>query len=368
MGEARALSTVALRVQRNTVALFDVPPAGDFDHELGRTPEPTEHIKLFGPRLAKYWGARPTFVDAALIDDERHREGLASHPLTELLERGRLEGARPCPVVGLGRSTEYMAAVARFVANHELLPICVRITATELESPSLAAERSALLSALGCETRRAYLVVDFGARHLDDDDLPAFSELLANRINELPALHEWLNFSVLMTGYPEKDGLRAGQSARFRRIEWVVFQALWNMGSRLLRHPTYADYALEYPGRYSTGQASPVAQLRYTTGNDTLVLKGMTTKKPNGYGVIREVAVRLSDEDAFLGPLFSRGDQFMDELARSIGRTGNASTWRWAWTDHHLTMVWRDLRILAGLSTDLVNQTEGHETEQLKLV
>jgi hypothetical protein len=120
------------------------------------------------------------------------------------------------------------------------------------------------------------------------------------------------------------------------------------MGEKLIRRPIFGDYALEYPGRYVTGQAQPVAQFRYTTSDDYLVLKGMTTKKPNGYGVIRDVAQRLANEPEYLGAAFSQGDAFVDRLSRAIGGPGNASTWRWAWTDHHLVFVWRALRVLVG--------------------
>jgi len=127
-------------------------------------------------------------------------------------------------------------------------------------------------------------------------------------LNELPSLHQWLNLSVLMTGYPERDGLKAGQSARFRRIEWIVFQSLWQMGSRLLRLPAFADYALEISRPILHWPSYPRwLSFRYTTANEVLVLKGATTKKPNGYGVIREVAGRLVESGEYRGPSFSPG-------------------------------------------------------------
>src|SRR5882757_8018245 len=92
-GERTALATFRPGPSRLHV-VFDMPPAGDFDHEKQRPLTPTEHIKMFGRRLRDAWGNRVAFVDASCIDDELHKEGLTRHPLTELLERARL-GARP---------------------------------------------------------------------------------------------------------------------------------------------------------------------------------------------------------------------------------------------------------------------------------
>ena len=85
-GERAALTTFRPGPTRLHV-LFDMPPAGDFDHEKQRPLTPTEHIKMFGRRLRDAWGTRVAFVDASCIDDELHKEGLTRHPLTELLER-----------------------------------------------------------------------------------------------------------------------------------------------------------------------------------------------------------------------------------------------------------------------------------------
>jgi hypothetical protein len=366
-GEARAISTVPRAVVGDLCVLFDMPPAGDFDHELGRVLEPTEHIKLFGARLEKHCGSNPVFIDAALVDDERHREGFVNHPLTELIERGRLAGSRPCPVTGLARTPEYQAAVARFVRDHPVMPLCLRLSASDLERSSLGVDLSTLLSDLKCDPARVIVVFDLGPRDLQESDLLPLTELIANRLNEMPMLHRWLNVAILMTSFPEKIPLKAGQLDRYPRFEWIVYQSLWNMRDRLLRWPIFGDYALEFPGRYLTGKAQPVAQFRYTTSADSLVVKGATTKKPNGYEAIRPVAKALVAEPEYIGPTFSQGDAFLDRQARGVGGPGNASTWRWAWTDHHLNMVWRDLRMLMGLPLGAEELRPTPEAMQLSL-
>jgi hypothetical protein len=259
----------------------------------------------------------------------------------------------------------YQDAVKRFCRDHPQLPIALRLGSSQLERPNLGGEIAGLLSQLSCEPERVFLVLDFGAPELDEDAVLPFAELIAERLNELPNLHRWLNVAVLATSFPEDIPLKAGQSKRFSRFEWVAYQSLCNMSERLLRRPAYGDYALEFPGRYVTGKAQPTAQFRYTTPRDYLVLKGKNTKKPNGYEVIREVADELVIEAEFRGADYSLGDDFVKNLAARNGGPGNASTWRWAWTDHHITTVLCGLRELLGIPDR--EETLAERPEQLVL-
>lgn len=346
VGEARALGTVRGVARDQILPIFDMQPAGAFDHEAGRALLPTEHIRSLGPRLYKQWGKRPVFVDGVRIDDERHREGISAHPLTELLERARLAGAVACPVTAIGRNIEYQAAVARFIEHHSPLPICVRVTTGDLESPEFGGRLRLLLWELGVEASRAVLVLDLGAMSLHDPQ--GFAELLSRRINELPFLHDWLNIAVSLTSFPEKPQLKAGEARRYARTDWPLYKALFAGREYLLRLPIYGDYAVEFPVYNPPVRATPTAQFRYTSDSCYLIVKGTSVRKPNGYKAILPVAKALLAEPEFRGSYFSDGNAFIERLALIADETGNASSWRWAATDHHLTMVTEDLRTLMG--------------------
>lgn len=345
-GEVKSLGTFR-GVRDDLLVLFDIPPAGEYDHELGVVLEPTEYLKQFGPRLAKAWGKRGVFIDAAQVDDQRHREGLSVHPLTELLERARLADSLAFPVTGPGRSAEYQAAVSRFAQTNPSLPVCIRVDAAAgFDSfASLVREIRLLLFELEMRPERCLLVVDFGA--FDPHDVPGFAAILAERMNALPYLHDWLNVAVSMTAFPHRPKLKPGEIGTFKRTEWEVYQAL--LRSPLLRRPLFGDYAVEHPALGPTGRISPVAQLRYSTETDTLIFKGKTTKKPNGYEAIFPVADMLNEHPEFKGETYSLGDAYMERLARDRKSTGNASTWRWAATDHHLTRALAQLRLALGM-------------------
>lgn len=76
-GERDALASMGAGNRKLLVPIIIVPAAGEFDPEKKRALSASEHIKSFGPRLAASWGQRPAFIDAVLVDDAEHAEGLA---------------------------------------------------------------------------------------------------------------------------------------------------------------------------------------------------------------------------------------------------------------------------------------------------
>lgn len=364
-GEIKSLRT--FRGQKNDLAvMFDIPPAGDYDHELGTILEPTEYLKQFGSRLQKAWGRRGVFIDAAKVDDERHRAGLSVHPLTELLERARMAESLAFPVTGPGRSTEYQAAVIRFAEANPSMPIGIRVQAAAAldDFAGLARDIRILKFELGVTPDRCFLVIDFG--FFDPHDLEGFTSLLVDRLNALPYLHDWLNIAVSMTAFPHAPKLKAGMVRKFQRTEWEVYKRI--VEAKPLRVPIFGDYGLENPALGPTGRISPVAQARYSNETHHFIFKGATTKKPNGYQAIFPVAEALTADEVFRGPGFSLGNAYFDNLAKLKKSTGNASTWRWAATDHHLTQVLASLRILHGMPAFEEVAPAQHVLEQLELL
>jgi hypothetical protein len=205
-GERSALTTFRSGPSRLHV-LFDMPPAGDFDHEKGRPLTPTEHIKMFGRRLRACWGNQIAFVDAACIDDELYRTGFTRHPLTELLERARLAGARACPVVSLSHSDDYRRAVQRFIEWNADFPICVRVEPVHLDSPTFQVDLKKMLSELRCEPSRCFLVLDFKALTMPEDELlEEFVGMLADQISDFPFVHSWMGFAIALSSFPRVIG------------------------------------------------------------------------------------------------------------------------------------------------------------------
>jgi hypothetical protein len=348
-GESTALGTARIPPER-LIPLFDMPPAGDFDHEKQRPLSPTEHIRLFGRRLRERWGRRVAFVDAIMIDDELHKQGRANHPLTELLERARLAQALALPVTGIGRSEDYQRAIRRFVDNSPGLPICFRVTSADLDSGTFTADITALVAELKCKPPETFFVMDFkGQSSFSDAAIDDFVALLRDRISELPFLHRWLGLAVVLSSFPASIKLEAGEVKAYPRTDLLAYGRLLMNPKGLLRIPMFGDYAVDTSSNDKPQRRTPSAHLRYSTPASYIVSKGHSVKKPHGYQAIYPVADALIAKPGFMGPSYSAGDQFISQLANRARGTGNAATWRWASTDHHLTMNFRALNSFFGI-------------------
>lgn len=345
-GERNALLTYRSGPARLHV-LFDIPPAGDFDHEQQRKLTPTEHIKMFGKRLHDAWGNRVAFIDAGMVDDEQHREGLTRHPLTELIERARMAGAKACPCISLEHSAEYRLAVQRFVTWHSELPICIRVGVRQIDEPNFPKNLVDLLQELGCDASRCFLVIDFKALDTPTEEaVEPFVETLIDFIARIPLIHRWLGFAVAMSSFPIANKLKPGQVGTYPRADLMAYRKLISDPRELLRTPMYGDYGVDTSPMQKPTRRTPSAHIRYSTPTGYAIAKGTTVKKPHGYDAIYLVADLLTSQPFFMGESYSQGDHFINSLQRRAKAKGNASKWRWASTDHHIT---GNLEIIARL-------------------
>jgi len=363
-GERSALATYRSGPSRLHV-LFDMPPAGDFDHEEQRPLAPTEHIKLFGRRLKEVWGNRVAFVDAGCIDDETHKRGLTGHPLTELLERARLAGALACPAISLDHSSEYRRACRRFLDWNPALPVCIRVQAGHLDSPTFQIDLGSLLTDLDCEPMRCFLVLDFKALETSIGDAQdEFVEVLAEHIADFPSLHRWMGFALALSSFPTQIKLKPGDVKEYPRTDLSLYRRLISNPGALLRTPMFGDYALDTSPIEKPQRRTPSAHLRYSTSSIYAVAKGTSVKKPYGYEAIFPVADSLTAQAYFAGPAYSVGDKYIDDLRQRTASSGNAAKWRWASTDHHLTTNVDAIAEIFGLSrSPIILSTDAPPTQ-----
>lgn len=367
-GERAALSTFRASASRLHV-LFEMPPAGDYDHEKRRPLTPTEHIKLFGKKLYDAWGNRVAFIDASHIDDDLHKKGFARHPLTELLERARLAGASACPAVSPTHSDEYREAVRRFVEWHADFPVCIRLETKHLDSPTFHLDLETLIQELNCRPFKCFVVLDFKNLELPSVEAEdSFVEMLADRLADFPFLHDWAGIAVALSSFPVELKMKPGEVKQFPRTDLPVYQKLISNPKRLLRTAMFGDYAVDTSPIVKPQRRTPSAHFRYSTPKGYAIAKGTTVKKPHGYEAIYPVADLLASQAFFMGGDFSDGDEFIVSLQKRAPAKGNAATWRWASTDHHLTCNVGLIAELYRLAPIEAQSSSQNEPKQLELL
>jgi hypothetical protein len=362
-GERRAFRTASTQADR-FIPAFKITPAGGFDPDEQRVLSPTEYLSRFGHQLAESRDRRLAFIDAELIDDERHRQAVGVHPLTELLERARLCGANAAPIFSRGSSAEYKMATRRFLKRDGNAVACFRVGLEELEEISSASELLEYILDLGGKPECTVLLIDGGPLQIDDpDDL---AQLLAVQMARLVTRDTWLRVFWSATSFPHKPKIKSGMLARFPRTDWKVFEAILRIRGEFPVVPMFSDYMLEFPADYAPMRVSPTAKLLYSTESEYIYCKGRSTRSDGKYSNIFPVAAQLVASHEMKSADYSRGDAYIHKLSRGVGKTGNASMWRWCSTDHHLTMVDEQLTMAFGISRERLVPSSA--AEQLQLV
>lgn len=169
--------------------------------------------------------------------------------------------------------------------------------------------------------------------------------LLAARalLSELPFVSSWRTLTLAACGFP--DGLSsfpAGKISTTPRSEWSMWKSLRQQ--RLKRLPAFGDYTIQYPDRltFDPKLMSFSAQLRYTSDEEWLILKGNDVRK-KGYEQFNELCRQLIKRAEYCGADFSWGDFYIHKCSNNQDGPGNATTWRQVGTTHHIQFVIRQL-------------------------
>lgn len=355
-GERDAFRTASSKINTDTVPIFIIPPAGDFDHDMGRITSPAEHVRMFGPRLWEARKDKPVFIDARYLDDDRHRIEFNVHPVTALLERARLAKAHAWPLTSYGRSDAYQEAVAKAHIQHGY-PIAMQIGLSDLGGPNLDTRLKSLCNQVSCDPKDAVLVIDAGPLQLGDEQKEElFADALVPILNDLPNLYEWSQIAFSATSLSDPQKIKQGQQKTIRRSEWFVFRKLVSKKSELSRLPAYSDFGVEFTSNLAPRKAMPSAKLSYTTDESHYYAKGENVKKA-GYKAIYPVAKTVVSSGHFKGPEFSQGDAKIWKLSLEEDSTGNAPTWKWAVADHHLEVISRQISAVLGEKIPTFAQT-----------
>lgn len=335
LGEAQSLHTIEGHIADRTLPMFEVPPSSGWDYEHLRVFTAAEHIKFFGTRLGSFWAGRPVLVDAQSIDRQRLGIAVATHPLTALLERARQCHVLGYPVVGLSSTQEYIDSARQYLSRNDHLGFCLRISVSSFDAPAWSAKMEALASAIGQRPEKGILLIDNGPLGEWDED---FVTILIDAINHIPFLKQWAAVFFASTSFPERRSTPVGEVGRFPRSDMLLYRALLDRESELLRVPGFSDYGPSYPSPFKKGGGIPRAHLRFTSARHYLVGEGPSTEGV-GFKAIHDVAKALAKQDEFRDCSLSKGVAFMRELADQAVGPGNPAKWRWGAADHHTTVV-----------------------------
>lgn len=312
-------------------------------------------------RILNAWppGRGPIAVDAVDLEPEsdvepdgdpgdRGATPFADVPaVRELIDRLRDERVSAVPVVRLADPPGNFEAL-RESCRRDGFGAVIRVTPNDLDDSVLPLYRliETRVDDLGIASPGDVdVVLDFGSL-ADESALAVASRLGRFLVGDLTR-QPWRTVAVAAGAFPsDLSGVQANTIGSLSRLDKQLWQSLNRL--QIDRPLDFADYAVSHPLLPVGGAFAAPPQLRYTTNDAWLVMKGRRQDR-RGHQQFYDICRAIVDrEGGAFDARLSWGDSYIANAARSVDtayvRPGNASTWRSIATSHHLAWVVRSLR------------------------
>lgn len=345
-GEYGALEALDKTLAKRILPLIEIPTI-PFDHANDRPLKTLDaHVSGIAARLLRCWGERrPLYLDQPYFSNQDEillDGGLAIERVLTQCADAKLH---VIPVVSPRHSNRYLRAAAKH-AQCFGVGGCIRLRVEDLgEDQDPTNEIDRLCNELGVQSRADLdLLIDL--RYLRD--APQREVIVARYLLTLISdLQDWRRIIFASTSFPEDlSGMDAASTILMPRWEWTLRESLLRRPDLLKgANLVFGDYAIAHPDLKELDPRTMrmSASIRYTTNDGKwLLLKGRNVRQ-FGYQQFFDLCDELFSRPEFLGSDFSWGDEYIgDCVARKKG-PGNATTWRKVGTNHHITVIARQL-------------------------
>ncbi|HLJ67253.1 MAG TPA: hypothetical protein VKX16_07815 [Chloroflexota bacterium] len=301
-------------------------------------------------RVAAAVGCHPVYLDVMRLDPVSPVETTKGTVplLTHVYASARKRGVRFVPVAWVGECTEAHLEAVADAAAADCRGVAVRfrfLRTMPLPGTTRSAMLIDLLHRLDCDMSSADLLLDL--EYLDpDEDLSA--EDIAASIEEMAAVGPWRSIALLGSSIPDMLGsIPEGTLGSLLRREWKLWTQLHQC--QLSRLPAFGDYAIQHPRPPTEGGGPGMrANIRYTAGDETLVVRGKGSVLQEGKEQYIELCQQMFSRAEFLGAAYTAGDGIIADCANGTIEPGAQRMWRGAGTSHHLRVVTDQLQELRG--------------------
>lgn len=336
-GEFAALEALTPEIRTRLMPLIEIPRV-PYDYANDRPSKSlNNHIAGIADRLLRCCQGLALYMDLPSFEEEDPADGRSA--LEVVLADCVGKGVHVVPVVSRTSSPEYLA-VAGAHAQASGLGLCVRLLVEDFEEDvEIDSEIERLLGSSGAKENDADLVLD-----LKDLGPEASRAVLVARsvFSMIKGHNSWRRIVLAAASFPEDlSEVDSARMSTLPRREWELWKTLQRRPTLLPRPEIiFADYAISHPvpKELDPRTMRMSASIRYTTQEDWLVVKGRNVRQ-YGFDQYFDLCKALVKRPEFFGEDYSWGDSYIAACAREKVGPGNATTWRKVGTNHHLTVI-----------------------------
>ncbi len=338
VGEFDALSKLP-EIQKPLIhPLFDVTPM-EWDHAYLTKPKTLkEHLQKFCNKALKGWPRNNMFIDTYLIAD-KNLDGLEC--IEFIFQELAKNSVIPIPVVHLNSTGDFLKSIYSF---HFWGEIAIRVTIGDITSGEFDNKVNHILGSLDLTYSECHLIIDL--KDADFSQVDDFAEGLTDIVSGFTHYDDWKTFTIAGGAFPSTSKIK-GPAEIVPRNDWKLFnKVIQNLAAAgKVRTINYGDYSIVTPGYFEFDPKimSTSANIRYTSSDGWLVLKGKALKKRTDWQQYFGQADEIVNSPYYMGSTFSHGDKHLKECSNRTTTSGNANTWMAVGNNHHFAKVLSDL-------------------------
>ena len=328
-GEYRSLAELNPNIRSKIIPLIEIPAIGKYE-----TKNLDSHLKKAVEKIYNSWGTGNfLFLDLSLLSSEQKMKDNTS-PYLYILKNILDKRIKIIPVAGLNH-TELYNEYLRNCIKTQNYGLCLRVGNHDFAD--LKNKIDIVINDLNLAPKNIDIIIDF--RDIFPNQTETISTAAKNVINTFPYLHEWRSFTVAATAFPLNMSRISYGITSLPRSEWKLWRNLVTDNS-VKRIPSYGDYSIAHPDIVEIDPRimDRSANIRYTTEDSWLILKGRSVKKI-GSGQYSALCQTLINKPEYSGADFSWGDNYINECAEKRVGMGNATTWRIVGNSHHFAFI-----------------------------
>ncbi len=217
----------------------------------------------------------------------------------------------------------------------------MRVSLSDFDKAGLEYRIPAILSDVGVPFDETILLIDLSDAAIVEKR--AFAELIVSGFSKFREIGPWARTIIAASNFPEKNPAPKNSHTTVARLEWAAWQEAGRIHDRIKNESIFGDFGAD-SGKivFADGGGGAIVHLRYATSESWLIPRGGPTSEKFD-GSIRFVADRIVNSKYFAGDWFSWGDEFIADCATSASGPGNATIWRAANMNHHITRAVIDI-------------------------
>lgn len=333
-GEKKALSLLAPAMRSRITPLFEVVIRKAEERNLNA------HLTEAFNGLAEAVGTQRFLLDCREIESE------GPDAVADAFQRAADLGLSFTPVTGITRPADVQAVALKARVGS----LALRLTREEFENGIIADALPTFIVTHGLPFEAVDLIVDLGP--VDEMVALGVHALATSFLADIPSPNRWHTLTLSASAFP-RVGLESRSSDLVDRTDWTAWRDAIRSETTLARIPTFSDSGIQHP-RGVEGfnfRVMPLpAQIRYTTPEQWLRIKGVDTKDGSGPRQFAELATNLvygQLSHHFCKAEHCAGCKGVKAAADGKKGYGQSAVWRRLGTIHHITMTIEQIDALA---------------------